>query len=326
MERVQRTSGDREEVPKHNASGMHPVNSPLAGISSSIDSSPLMAAQRKKLQGLFGDAAQLKSEEEPLQGAFDPSQPAQFNALTYAQITNIPMAAGQTSRASMIVSSPSMAAQRKLVESIHASHLPMVQRATSMPIQRVAWTAADTTAAGALAAHLAAGYAAAVASPGAKPAAPAWTANRAQDADPWVHATEQANADAAAAAAWLRIPAAGQTAILNKQTQAAWEAQKATVLYNAKHASKIAQWPITGTAKWNNEAKWGTAFGNDQGFLPGVAGAGGYGEYYCEPSGLIAAEGFWGRNRVLHETTGAGPHANAWFATSDHYDNFTKIV
>lgn len=60
MERVQKKSGDREDGAKRRASGMQPANSLLTGIASVIDGSSMMAAQRKKLQGLFGDAVQLK--------------------------------------------------------------------------------------------------------------------------------------------------------------------------------------------------------------------------------------------------------------------------
>ncbi|HXU93948.1 MAG TPA: DUF4157 domain-containing protein [Gallionella sp.] len=85
-----------------------------------IDSSPLMVAQRKKLQSLFGGAAQLREEPAPkpnhtglpdnlksgienLSGMsmdhvkvhYNSSQPAQLNALAYAQGSDIHVAPGQ---------------------------------------------------------------------------------------------------------------------------------------------------------------------------------------------------------------------------------------
>ncbi len=89
-------------------------------IASRIDNSPLMVAQRKKLQSLFGGAAQLQEESahkpnrtglpdnlksgiENLSGMsmdnvkvhYNSSRPAQINALAYAQGSDIHVAPGQ---------------------------------------------------------------------------------------------------------------------------------------------------------------------------------------------------------------------------------------
>ena len=75
MERVRKDSSE-VDLPKnrHTASGLHPANSRLAGIASSINNSPVIAAKRQKLQGLFGDAAQLQAEQDPLQPHGDNAQ------------------------------------------------------------------------------------------------------------------------------------------------------------------------------------------------------------------------------------------------------------
>ena len=76
----------------------------------------------------------------------------------------------------------------------------------------------------------------------------------------------------------------------------------------------------------SSEFKWNAVFNNLDGDLPGVKGAGGYGEYYAEPGpGDLIQDGFWGRNRVLH-CSQAGPYQNSWWATADHYTTFTKVV
>ena len=72
--------------------------------------------------------------------------------------------------------------------------------------------------------------------------------------------------------------------------------------------------------------KWAETFNNSDGDLPGVAGAGGYHEYYAERDPADTSPGFWGRNRVLHNITTGNPHAGTWFVTNDHYTNFKKIT
>jgi len=95
-------------------------SSPQKDLASGIDNSPFMVAQRKKLQSLFGGAAQLQDEPiskpnntglpdnlksgiESLSGMsmdhvkvhYNSSQPAQLNALAYAQGSDIHVAPGQ---------------------------------------------------------------------------------------------------------------------------------------------------------------------------------------------------------------------------------------
>jgi hypothetical protein len=70
---------------------------------------------------------------------------------------------------------------------------------------------------------------------------------------------------------------------------------------------------------------WGLVHNNAEGHLPGVVGAGGYKEYYCEPAGGAAAnyaadsDHPFGKNRVLLQTNAAG--SAYWWATDDHYLN-----
>lgn len=102
------------------AQGKFPQNAAQDGIAARIDNSPLMLAQRKKLQTLFGGAAQLQEESAPkpnntglpdnlksgienLSGMsmdhvkvhYNSSRPAQLNALAYAQGHDIHIAPGQ---------------------------------------------------------------------------------------------------------------------------------------------------------------------------------------------------------------------------------------
>ncbi len=69
-------------------------------------------------------------------------------------------------------------------------------------------------------------------------------------------------------------------------------------------------------------AKFGSTFFNDDGSLPGVRGAGGYKEYYAEPS-AGACVGVWGSNRILKQTN--DPTGTYYWATSNHYKTFTYI-
>ncbi len=79
MKRVQERSGDRDSInSKRVTQAKAAADSAPAGIASRIDGSPHMAAQRKKLQGLFGGAAQLQGQEEGLlQGKFNTVQRAE---------------------------------------------------------------------------------------------------------------------------------------------------------------------------------------------------------------------------------------------------------
>jgi hypothetical protein len=77
----------------------------------------------------------------------------------------------------------------------------------------------------------------------------------------------------------------------------------------------------------NSDFKWNENFGNSDGKLPGVKGAGGYKEYYAPPTpGTTGGEnGTWGKNRILRKTSAVGGYANSWWATKDHYNYFYKV-
>ena len=75
--------------------------------------------------------------------------------------------------------------------------------------------------------------------------------------------------------------------------------------------------------------QWGAAHKNLGGLLPGVTGAGGYMEYYAEPSPDAAT--YWetnqkqplGKNRILKQTNVVG--TTYWWASADHYNTVTFI-
>ena len=74
MERIAKESGGREAANSRRiAQGKFP--DAASDAASRVDGSPMMIAQRKKLQGLFGGAVQLQgAEEEQLQGKFETAQ------------------------------------------------------------------------------------------------------------------------------------------------------------------------------------------------------------------------------------------------------------
>ena len=74
MERIAKESGGREAANSRRiAQGKFP--DAASDAASRVDGSPMMIAQRKKLEGLFGGAVQLQgAEEEPLQGKFETAQ------------------------------------------------------------------------------------------------------------------------------------------------------------------------------------------------------------------------------------------------------------
>jgi hypothetical protein len=79
MERaIKEQSRNEAAEPSHSFQG-HSVRTPaLTAIAASIDNSPRMVAQRRKLQSLFGGIAQLQErEEETVQGMFAPVQRAE---------------------------------------------------------------------------------------------------------------------------------------------------------------------------------------------------------------------------------------------------------
>lgn len=74
MERVAKEDGGREATNARRIAQGKSSNA-AGNAASRIDGSPMMIAQRKKLQGLFGSAAQLQgAEDEAMQGRFDAVQ------------------------------------------------------------------------------------------------------------------------------------------------------------------------------------------------------------------------------------------------------------
>lgn len=69
-------------------------------------------------------------------------------------------------------------------------------------------------------------------------------------------------------------------------------------------------------------AKWGSTYFNEDGQLPGIRGAGGYREYYAQPT-TGPCVGDWGSNRVLMQVN--DPTDTYWWVTNDHYHTFTYV-
>lgn len=123
MKSAQRDNGSRHSThPEQFVREKGRRNPVRDGIDTLVNDSPLMAAQRKKLQSLFGTAAQLPEEPAPapnpnhtglpdklksgienlsglsmdhVQVHYNSSKPAQLNALAYAQGSDIHLAPGQ---------------------------------------------------------------------------------------------------------------------------------------------------------------------------------------------------------------------------------------
>jgi len=70
--------------------------------------------------------------------------------------------------------------------------------------------------------------------------------------------------------------------------------------------------------------KWSRTFANNAGGLPGVAGAGGYNEYYAQPSAGYTGDDVWGQNRVLRQTN--DPDGTFWWTTADHYTTYKYVT
>jgi hypothetical protein len=79
MERAIKEQNHNEAAEPSHAFQGHAIRTPaLTAIAASIDNSPRMVAQRRKLQSLFGGVAQLQErEEETVQGMFAPVQRAE---------------------------------------------------------------------------------------------------------------------------------------------------------------------------------------------------------------------------------------------------------
>ncbi len=81
--------------------------------------------------------------------------------------------------------------------------------------------------------------------------------------------------------------------------------------------------PYNSKEKKQFKHKWGRPYNNNDGNLPGVAGAGGYNEYYAQPDS--AATEIFGKNRILRQTN--DPDGKTyWWASSDHYTNVAHIT
>jgi hypothetical protein len=77
------------------------------------------------------------------------------------------------------------------------------------------------------------------------------------------------------------------------------------------------------------QKQWASPHMNFAGLLPGTRGAGGYLEYYAEPSPNAAQAAYdgqqrFGSNRILQQQNATGSH-DYWWATGDHYASFSFI-
>ena len=210
-----------------------------------------------------------------------------------------------------------------------ASLFPPRPPISTSVLQRTPWKAdgTDDRTKAALSAELRNGVEAAVASPAAVPdTVKTWVKERVkEDLD---YDTKLANidseAEASAEAAWLKAREAmmkgkelkNEPAIKSdfvSRTKAANVPKLTKKLDDTVHA-KMRDQALT-------ELKWRAAFQNTDGDLPGVAGAGGYDEYYAKPDPADAvAGGFWGQNRVLHAAGGT------WYVTADHYEHYLRVT
>ncbi len=191
-------------------------------------------------------------------------------------------------------------------------------------IQRSPWIDKTTAAAG-LNQQLQQGLALAQGNPNALAAKPAWLLARVQQ-----EITEEFNSDVATYTADIGQKWDDTPGLQGRFTRKAWidqrlPQQKDMMLKGAAVRVKQRTGEQPGVAV-DDQFKWNAVFNNLDGDLPGVKGAGGYGEYYAEPDpGDPVQAGFWGQNRVLH-CTQAGPHQDSWWATADHYTTFAKVV
>lgn len=90
-------------------------------------------------------------------------------------------------------------------------------------------------------------------------------------------------------------------------------------LANADTAGK----PYNSKEKKQFQHKWGRTYNNNDGNLPGVAGAGGYNEYYAQPAS--DASDIFGKNRILRQTN--DPDGGTyWWASKDHYNTIAHVT
>lgn len=171
--------------------------------------------------------------------------------------------------------------------------------------------------------ELRAGVNAVVASPIAAPnPLPGWIRARVRQSLNYTatRASIPANAAQQVNNQWARIPPRGQQAIANTQGIVTWRLQRINQRIQQMQNALDNQV----TANLHNripEFKWCENFANNDGFLPGTRGAGGYKEYYAKPARTDPpTTGFWGSNRVLRRRTGT------IFVTADHYQNFVRVT
>lgn len=83
-------AGNESTKPIHMAQGIYMSGSRGRTNASGIDDSPLMVAQRRKLQSMFGKAIQLqRAEEEPLNGKFETAQRVEKEESTMGKLGSI---------------------------------------------------------------------------------------------------------------------------------------------------------------------------------------------------------------------------------------------
>lgn len=195
-------------------------------------------------------------------------------------------------------------------------------------IQREVWKPETTTAPGGLSPQLHAGYTLAVGSPGGKPAQPAWVLARVKQEHPKNPAQILIDATATANSKWGNIGALAQSKIRGDvedkkaEKEKAWkdrEITKASVVLDKGYDLSVVD---KAKGRWA-EAKWNAAWGNTEGFLP--AGQT-YTEYYAEASKAPNTDDkFFGKNRLVKSAAG-GTYGNMWWASADHYENFTRVT
>jgi len=203
-------------------------------------------------------------------------------------------------------------------------------------IRRVQWTDANVTLTANLSAELRDGLAQAMANPAALPAGPQWLRNRLIQEDNLDLAAKAAGTSYAdnANEAWNRLKPPAQARLVEAtfKTQNVQKAQATALAGQNTRVKAMMTQRLSGTAPDGKvmiagKFKWAEVFKNKDGDLPGVAGAGGYDEYYAEPDpGDLPADGFWGRNRILHNVTVGSPHSGHWWVTADHYEHYVKVT
>jgi len=195
--------------------------------------------------------------------------------------------------------------------------MPRLLPGRSVPvIQRVKWVGAEIGKA-LLSQQLRNALDLAIAHPDDTPPLPDWVKTRLIEEDNRQILVEHGpKATKLADEAWGKIPSQGQSKLV-KGTFISEKISKYMDMVRAGQENRVRMLleNLDGGYKWN------VVFKNTDGDLPGVAGAGGYREYYAEPSPSDPpSAGFWGQNRILRSLSDG-----SWWATSDHYTNYIKV-